>query len=63
MANVVYIDKYINKKNTGKTILDMICDSQKRKETYEYYDNIYQDTEEEKQIFEAWRKRRARRKY
>lgn len=37
------------------TILEMLSNPEKRKQTYEYYDSIYEETEDEKEIFEAWR--------
>ena len=39
---------------------DMIFDKEKREATYKYYDDIYEETEEEKEIFEAMRKRRRK---
>ena len=39
---------------------EIIFDRKKRQETYDYYDSIYVETEDEKEIFEGWRKRRLR---
>ncbi|NCI19862.1 hypothetical protein EJM73_09510 [Clostridium botulinum] len=64
MENVISLETYSNNKNTqieSYSILDMILDSNKREEVYEYYDSNYKETSEEKQIFEAWKKRRSRR--
>jgi hypothetical protein len=40
------------------SITDMIFDRTYRKKTYEHYNNEYQETEEEKEIFDAWARRR-----
>ena len=40
---------------------DMIFDKQKRQETYDYYDNRYVETEEEKEIFKIMSSRRRKR--
>lgn len=43
------------------SIEEMILNPEKRVKVREYFDSIYEDTKEEKEIFEAWRKRRIRR--
>lgn len=40
------------------SVLDMIMDTNKRENTFKYYDDRYVETNEEKEIFDAWRKRR-----
>lgn len=39
------------------SFLDMVTNPQKRAETYKYYDDKYEETEEEKEIFELMTKR------
>lgn len=61
MENVISLQSYFDEKSkeiNSYSITDMILNPQKRKETYDYYDSIYEDTEEQKEIFEAWKKRR-----
>ena len=62
MENVIDIQDYSNKKDIkikSYSIIDMILNPKKRKETYEYYDSKYKENDEERQIFEAWKKRRT----
>lgn len=40
------------------SFLDMVTNPQKRAETYKYYDDKYEETEEEREIFEMMTKKR-----
>ena len=42
------------------SFLEMILNPHKRKQTYDYYDNQYEETKDEKEIFETMTKRRKR---
>lgn len=60
MSVVLNMSKFTNKKNArirSYSIVDMIIDPVKRKETYDYYNDKYEETKEEKNIFEAWQER------
>lgn len=62
MENVIDLKKYSDEdKVKDYSIFDMILNPVKRKEARKYFDDNYEETEEEKQIFEAWKKRRTRR--
>ncbi len=39
------------------TTIGMIIDPKKREEVYTYYNQIYEETEEERTIFESWYKK------
>lgn len=55
LSNVLYLTK----KSTS--FFDMVFNRQKRQETYDYYDNKYEETEEEKEIFRIMSSRRRKR--
>lgn len=57
LSNILYLNK---PSREMPSLIEMIFDKKKRQETYDYYDSIYVETEEEKEIFEGWRKRRLR---
>lgn len=40
------------------TLIDMLINRRKREEIFNYYDSIYNETEEEKEIFRMMTKRR-----
>lgn len=62
MENVISLETYSNKKyEQSYCIFDMILDKEKREEVYKYYDDNYKETDEEKEIFDSWKKRRTRR--
>lgn len=42
------------------SVLNMILDPDYRKKTYDYFNNKYQETIDEKEIFDSWTKRRKR---
>jgi len=56
-----FADKYVTNVESY-SFIDMIMDSKKRNEVYEYYDSKYKETDEEKEIFEAWQNRRTGRR-
>ena len=61
MDNVIMLQNYSNKRDVkieSYSIIDMIFDSEKRKEVYDYYDSMYKDTDEEKEIFKEMQNRR-----
>ena len=61
MENVIDFKEYSSKENIEDySIIDMILNPEKRARVQKYFDEHYKDTEEEKQIFEAWKKRRTR---
>ena len=45
-------------KHKPTSFSEMIFDSKKRQETYDYYDKIYEETEDEKEIFRIMSSRR-----
>ena len=55
MSNILYLNKLSREM---PSLIEMIFDKKKRQETFDYYDSIYEETEEEKEIFEGWSKRR-----
>jgi len=55
LSNVLYLTK------KPTSFFDMIFSRQKRQETYDYYDNKYEETEEEKEIFRIMSSRRRKR--
>lgn len=57
MATVLYLEKS-KEKTKSCTIPDMIFDAKKRKETYEFYDNKYEETKDEKDLLEMMTKHR-----
>jgi len=59
-ANVVYLKP--KQKFVPATFLEMVFDRKKRQETYDYYDSIYEETEEEKEIFRIMSSRRRKNK-
>jgi hypothetical protein len=60
MGAVLDIKKHSEKKEESYSLIDMITDPEYRKETYKYFDNKYEETKDEKKIFEAWKRRRKR---
>jgi hypothetical protein len=61
MGTVSRIQPHIDKKEKQGypySITDMIFDRDYRKKTYAHYNNKYQETEDEKEIFKAWTTRR-----
>ncbi|WP_076237260.1 hypothetical protein [Clostridium botulinum] len=53
MKKIIDLEAYSNNKRTqieSYSLLDMIVDSKKRKEVYDYYDKNYQSTPEEDEI-------------
>ncbi|MDA8211670.1 MAG: hypothetical protein M0021_07335 [Clostridia bacterium] len=60
MANVLYLKEHKQNAKSSYSLAEMIFSPQKRKETYNYYDSHYEETEDEKKIFEETRKRRKR---
>jgi hypothetical protein len=54
-AQVLYL-----KPQPSTSFFDMLFDRKKRKEIYDYYDNIYVETEDEKEIFRIMSSRRKR---
>jgi hypothetical protein len=63
MGAVLSLEKCRNKKIRSYSISDMIFDSIKRKETQNYFNDVYQEAEEEKQIFQSWRNKIKKRKF
>jgi len=61
MAEVLYLEKFIYKKQAQKSysIIDMIMDKSYRRKTYEYYDSIHEPSDEGEKIFKEWTKRRT----
>ena len=57
MGKVLYLSKPT--KETA-SFYDMVFDKQKRQETYDYYDKIYEETEDEKEIFRIMSSKRRR---
>lgn len=51
-------DKNIDELLDSDICMESILNSNNRKKIREYFDEHYEDTEEERQIFEAWKKRR-----
>jgi len=49
---------YIKDSELQYSLLDMICDRKKREEIFNYFDSIYQETEEENEIFNMMTRRR-----
>lgn len=60
VSTVLSLQNHIEKKSSkirSYSIYDMILDPDKRKEAYEYYNSKYEETKEEKEIFEEWQKK------
>jgi len=60
MGKIIDLESYSNNKRTqieSYSILDMIVDSKKRKEVYDYYDKNYQSTQEEDEICNKMRRK------
>ena len=63
MATVIDIQQQVDKKEKQMrpySVLNMILDPDYRKKTYDYFNNKYQETIDEKEIFDSWTKRRKR---
>lgn len=52
--------KQPNKVYKPASFYEMILDPQKRRETFNYFDNIYEETKDEKEIFDKMTRRRKR---
>lgn len=54
MGAVISFSEFKSKriKQPNYSLVDLITNPIKRKEVYNYYDSIYEETEEEKRIFE-----------
>jgi hypothetical protein len=57
MATVLYLDKK-TEKTKPYSFSDMIFDSKKRKQTFDYYDENYDETKEEKEILKLMNNRK-----
>lgn len=52
---------YIKDGELQYSLLDMICDRKKREEIFNHFDSIYQETDEENEIFRMMTRRRKNR--
>ena len=52
---------YIKDSKLQYSLLDMLCDRKKREEIFNHFDSIYQETEEEDEIFRMMTRRRKNR--
>ena len=59
MGSVLYLEKQ-KKVFKPANILEMIMNPQMRKQTFDFYDDNYKETEAEKEIFEQSKLRRMR---
>jgi hypothetical protein len=59
MANVLYINKYTTQPKSC-SLLDLIINPEIREQTCDYYDKNHVESKVEKEIFESWKNRRAR---
>ena len=60
MGAVLSLKSHVNKKDKkiqSYSIIDLILDPKKRKEYSNYYDSKYQESDDEKDIFESWQDR------
>ncbi len=60
MGAVLSLEQHNSRKDKAYpySITEMIFNRNYRKKVCEHYNDIYQETEEEKEIFEAWTRRR-----
>jgi hypothetical protein len=61
MGALLDLQQHIDKKEkqlNSYSVQDMILDSNYREKIYKYYNDDYQETKEEQEIFESWTKRR-----
>ena len=59
MASVLYITKYTAEPKSC-SLLDLIMNPEIREQTCDYYDKNHVESKTEKEIFESWKNRRAR---